>query len=98
VPESYARELGQVARETNTAIEINGGANLVNASNPPGYVDEYADYLAVVAEQGCLFSVGSDAHDINRMRTVEAAWAMVERLGLPDDRIWSPQCAPYKAA
>ncbi|MCK5804914.1 MAG: hypothetical protein KAI66_18905 [Lentisphaeria bacterium] len=98
VPESYARELGQVAKETNTAIEINGSANLVNSGNPPEYVDGYADYLAIVAEQGCLFSVGSDAHDIKRMSTVEATWAMVERLGLPDDRIWSPKCAPYKRA
>jgi histidinol phosphatase-like PHP family hydrolase len=98
VPESYARELGQVARETGTAIEINGCANLVNAANPAGYVDAYADYLAAVAEEGCLFSVGSDAHDIGRMQSVCEAWRMAERLGLDESRIWSPSCDPFVRA
>ena len=95
VPEAYARELGQVAKETGTAIEINACANLVNAQNPPGYVDEYADYLAAIAEEGPMFTVGSDAHDINRLASIQAAWDMVARLGIPDERMWQPACSPF---
>lgn len=98
VPEAYARELGQVARETGTAIEINACANLSCPNNPPAYVDEYADYLAAVAAEGCRFSVGSDAHDIRRLADIQLAWAMVKRLKLPPERLWSPACPPFKAA
>ncbi len=98
VPEAYARELGQVARETGTAIEINGCANLENGTNPPGYPDEYADYLAALAAQGCLFSMGSDAHDVNRMAAVRSAWDMAERLHLTPERIWSPDGPPLLRA
>lgn len=98
VPEAYARELGQVARDTGTAIEINGCANLENPANPAGYVEEYAAYLSIIAEQGCLFSIGSDAHDINRMQAAVTARELAERIGLTEDRIWRPACAPFVPA
>jgi len=98
VPESYARELGQVARETGTAIEINVEANLCNGANPPRYAEEYGDYLAAVAAEGCLFSVGSDAHDIRHLAHIEAAWNMVARLGLAPERIWAPSDKPFRPA
>ncbi len=98
VPESYARELGQVARETGTAIEINACANLCCPNNPAGYVDEYADYLAAVAAEGCLFSVGSDAHDIRQLAEIQRAWDMVRRLGLGPERLWAPSGKPFRAA
>ncbi|MBT4814272.1 MAG: PHP domain-containing protein [Lentisphaerae bacterium] len=98
VPEAYALELGQVAKETGTAVEINGSANLENESNPVGYVDEYVDYLAAVASTGCTFSLGSDAHDINRMRTALTALEVAERIGLTDDRVWTPKMPPLVPA
>ena len=98
VPESYARELGQVARETGTAVEINSSANLDCGNNPPEYLDAYADYLAAVAEEGCLFTVGSDAHDVGRLASIEASWSMVERLGLPPERVWRPGGEPFARA
>ena len=94
VPEAYARELGQVAKETGTAIEINACANLVNPNYSQSYVDGYADYLAVIAEQGALFSPGSDAHDISHLASIRVVWEMVDRLGLGEDRIWRPQGPP----
>jgi histidinol phosphatase-like PHP family hydrolase len=95
VPESYARELGQVAKETGTAIEINGGANIVCPNYSPAYVEEYVAYLAVIAEQGCQFSIASDAHDINKMSHAIAAREVAERIGLTEDRIWRPAAAPF---
>lgn len=97
VPEAYARELGQVARETRTAIEINAAANLLNPAYPPGYVDAYADFLAAVAAEGPMFTVGSDAHDISHLAGIQAAWDFLGRLGLAADRVWRPACAPFNA-
>ena len=95
VPESYARELGQTAKATGTAIEINACANLCNPGNAPDYVDRYAEYLAAIAAEGAMFSLGSDAHDIGHLRAIKAAWQMVERLGLSEDRIWTPCGEPF---
>ncbi len=91
VPESMARELGAAAKETGTAVEINGGACLRSKSQEARFAEEYVEYLAVVAEEGPLFSVASDAHDISRLQTVEAAWEAVEKLGLPAERVWKPE-------
>jgi histidinol phosphatase-like PHP family hydrolase len=94
VSRERARELGQAARDSGTAIEINGCANLDNVAYSSDYVKEYIEYLGEVASEGCLFSVGSDAHDINRLAAIEACWRVVEQLGLPPERIWRPTGKP----
>jgi len=94
VPESCARELGQASKETGTAIEINTAAIFVNPQYDEAFVAEYADYLAIIAEEGAVFSVGSDAHDIAHLATIEKGWEAVEKLGLPPERIWHPGRKP----
>ncbi len=94
VPESYARELGQAARETDTAIEINSQANLTNPSYSDRYVKEYVAFLAVIAETGVRFSLGSDAHDISKLSTIQSSWQVAGQLNLTADRIWHPPCQP----
>jgi len=94
VPESCARELGQASKETSTAIEINACANLVCPSFSEEYVEEYFEYLSVIAEEGATFTIGSDAHDIKRLSAIQDAWRMVGRLDLPEERIWRPMGKP----
>ena len=94
VPESFARELGQVARETGTAIEINACANLCSPNYDDRYVEEYIAYLAIVADEGPRFALGSDAHDISRLSSAQTARQVAERLQLPADRVWMPGCRP----
>lgn len=90
VSKELARELGQAARDTGTAIEINACANLVNPAYSDDYVKEYIEYLGEIASEGAMFSVGSDAHDIRQLAKVQRAWQVVEELGLPPERIWRP--------
>ena len=97
VPPSLVRELGQASKETGTAIEINGMANLCNRRFPPAYVEEYYEFLSMLAQEGATFCCGSDAHDIGHLEAIQAAWQMAERLELPPDRIWRPDCAPIRA-
>ena len=92
VPESYARELGQAAKATGTAIEINGSAILASSVHSEQFFKEYLDYLAIIAEQGACFSVGSDAHDISKLESIQSCWQAVEQLGLGPERIWRPSC------
>lgn len=95
VPESYARELGQAAKETGTVIEINGYANLSNLDFSEDYVKEYVEYLSIIAEEGVKFSVCSDSHDIGHITKIRHAWRVAEQLGLSEDRIWRPECEPF---
>ena len=98
VPESYARELGQAARETGTAIEINAMANLVNKNFSKRYVEEYIAFLSIIAEEGACFSLGSDAHNISRLKDITSAWKVAAQLNLTPDRIWLPKSQPMKSA
>ena len=94
VPERYVRELGQVAKETNTAIEINACANLVSSNHSDRYVKEYVEYLTLIAEEGACFSLGSDAHDIGDLEKIAAARQVAEELKLTADYIWRPSGMP----
>ena len=94
VPEGYARELGQTAKETGTAIEINATANLENPAYGDRYVEEYTAFLSVIAGEGGCFSLGSDAHDIGRLQTIRTAWRVAAQTNLSADRIWRPHSAP----
>lgn len=97
IPEKYTRELGQVARETGTAIEINATANLDSPNHSEQYFKEYVDYLSILAEEGASFVTGSDAHDISRLKAVTIAWDVAEQLKIPPERIWTPKGKPMKA-
>ena len=94
VPESYARELGQAAKQTSTAIEINSHSMLDPSYISEEFVKEYVDYLAVIAETGATFAVGSDSHDISHLEGILDAWGVAKKLNLSADRIYRPKCKP----
>ena len=94
VPENFVRELGQAARDTNTAIEINGDASLNPTRFSAEYIESYFDFLTILAEEGATFLYGSDAHDISYLQFVQQSWNMSERLNLTEDRIFAPDCDP----
>jgi histidinol phosphatase-like PHP family hydrolase len=91
VPESYMHELGQASRESNTAIEICGHSILKNSSFNEDYTKIYFDFLAVLAEEGALFSFGSDAHSIDMLETIQPVWEMAKRFNLSENQIWHPR-------
>ena len=55
---------------------------------------QYRDYLAILADEGASFSVGSDAHDIGNLESIRDSWNVVEQLGLSEDQVWQPDCEP----
>lgn len=94
VPESYARELGQVAKETGTAIEVNWIANIGKASWGESFVREYIDYLSIIASEGPIFCVGSDSHDIGDLGGIHEAYDVVLELGIGAERRYHPSGDP----
>ncbi|MFA5646193.1 MAG: PHP domain-containing protein [Candidatus Ratteibacteria bacterium] len=96
VPDSYARELGKAAKESNTAIEINASAIFTNSAYSEAFKQEYLRWLSLVAEEGALFSVGSDAHNINVLDEGKVAWEVATGLNLPMEQFWRPNASPLK--
>ena len=95
VPAAYARELGQAAVETNTAIEINACASLNKGDH---WLKVYMDYLTAIAETGATFCPGSDAHGYESLAKIPIAWHLAEKLGLDESRIFRPACEPLHCA
>lgn len=94
VPQSYIRELGQAARETGTAIEINACSNLTNPFYGQRYVEEYIAFLAALAAEGVCFALGSDAHEIGELASIRRAWEVAAQLNLKAAQIWRPAGRP----
>jgi histidinol phosphatase-like PHP family hydrolase len=94
VPQSHIRELAQAAKETGTAIEVNGSSCLTWWLNTPAFTQEYKEYLAALNAEGVTFSVGSDAHALDQLGSIQTCWETLESLGVPAERIWAPSCEP----
>jgi len=50
--------------------------------------------MAILAEEGVSFALGSDAHDISHLQRARLAWEVFEKLALPEDRLWRPAGEP----
>ena len=94
MPERLVRELGRTAKETGTAIEINGLSFLAGRPESDPLLEGYMRLLGILAEEGASFAFGSDSHKVDGLTTVTPAWRAAERLRLADDRIWRPDCPP----
>ncbi len=93
IPESYGHELGKKARETGTAIELNGTGKLNTA---PSKVDKYLRYFEAIVSEGAMISFGSDAHNTGHLQYIELCWEAGKKLGLKEDQIWTPHRAKSK--
>lgn len=96
IPRSFAVELGQAARDSGTAVEINGTSALafMGGQQKNEWEQAYFEFMSIVAEQGATFSTGSDAHDVSNLENVATCWAFLERLGIGEDRVFRPDCTP----
>ena len=96
VPEDLSRELGRVAAETGTAIEINSAAIFYCPNYSDRFKEQYVDYLALLNDEGPMFSLGSDAHSTNHFKGWHLAVEAAKRAGIAEERIWTPACEPLK--
>ena len=98
VPRKILRELAAAAKQTGTAVEINSTSNLCNKFQGDAYRESYIELLRVLADEGVTFALGSDAHELHEFETNRLCRDVVERLGIPEDRVWMPRCSPASAA
>ncbi|MFO7946266.1 MAG: PHP domain-containing protein [Armatimonadota bacterium] len=88
IPADYAKQLGAVAAEHNTAVEANAGAIWVRDAYSERFVADYQEYLQNVAAEGPKIAICSDAHTIDRIETCRIAGRAVREMGIPEEQLY----------
>ncbi|HUS80751.1 MAG TPA: PHP domain-containing protein [Armatimonadota bacterium] len=89
-PEAQIRELGQAARETGTAIEMNADAIITNGQYGPAFQEDYKRVFGILLEEGAKFTTGSDAHSINQVGSSKLAAQYLAEIGATDEDLLVP--------
>jgi histidinol phosphatase-like PHP family hydrolase len=84
IPERYLVEFLDAAVSSGKAVEIN--AKVLADANDPAF----AHYLELLRESGVPVTVGSDAHDIERVGNVDPLNALLWDAGFGPERLWRP--------
>ena len=84
VPERYLVEFVDAARCCGKAIEVNHKA-LGDVDDPA-----FRHYLGLLRDAGVAFTVGSDAHSMERVGSTLPLDAMLEDAGLDPANLWRP--------
>ena len=82
--DDYA-ECFTLAKQHNTAIELNGTAFWKDWDFPETMY-EHERVFAIARDCGCRFTMGSDAHSMDRLPEISKAVAMANKLGITEDR------------
>jgi len=90
VPEEFTLEFAETAIKHGTAIEVNPRATYESPNYGERFSEDYKDYIALLNEQGVTFALASDAHTLGRLGDSLTGDALLEKLGVPDERIWTP--------
>jgi histidinol phosphatase-like PHP family hydrolase len=90
-PEAQIRELGQAARETGTAIEMNAEAIITNGQYGPAFQEDYKRVFGILLEEGARFTTGSDAHSINQVGSSKLSAQYLAQIGATDEDLLVPE-------
>jgi histidinol phosphatase-like PHP family hydrolase len=84
IDDDFAREIGDKAKTTGTALEISSRFDFSEGSHYGRMVKQWVD-------SGCLFYFGSDAHVLENIgHNLNEALAMMEKAGVAPNRLWLP--------
>jgi histidinol phosphatase-like PHP family hydrolase len=89
IPNDYAKELGQVAAEHDTAVEANGCAIFTNPCYTPQFIEDYLEYLCAIAAEGAKISICSDAHNIEHMASAPIVGRALREAGVTPDQLYT---------
>lgn len=74
-----------LAKDHNTAIEINGDT-FPSVMNNPVLLANHERLFSIARDCGVTFTLGSDAHTLDGLNTIHNAVTMANNLNIPDDR------------
>ena len=94
LPKNYIKELAQISKDTNTAIEMNAVSCFLSTTFGEDFPLYYKEYIGMLAMEGAVFSFGSDAHTIKHLEKVRVCFDVAKELNLAEKQIWKPDFKP----
>lgn len=79
VPEEHVRKIAELSLENNVYLEI----SIPAVESSP----EYSDFIRKLNKYGAFFSIGSDAHDLAKMRNAETISKTISDLKINHDQL-----------
>ena len=96
VPKSYFHEFAKAAVAGNKAVEVNGSYVCEypkKLENPKKYLEELSCFYHILAENGVVFSINSDAHQPAQLPNAVKARQFLISIGLESISLWHPENA-----
>lgn len=91
IPDWHVRGLADAALKHGKAIEANHSAFFTGNQYGQAFRETYPHYLAEIARRGVKISIGSDAHDINRLDGIHPMMDILESAGITREQLWTPE-------
>jgi len=88
IPDAMHREFADAVVAHGKAVEINAGAIFLNPQYPGSFKQQYVKYLKKLKGWGVKFSLGSDAHSVERIGDTLRIREVLEELGLSPESLW----------
>ena len=88
VAEKYFREEARKAKETGTAIELNGSVFLSNKYSGEA-LRVYERFVEILTEEGAMLLLGSDSHSLENVGRTPSP--LFGKFDIPESRIWLPE-------
>ncbi len=85
IPPAMHDEFAAALLESDTKVEINIGAMLLNPRYPEGFASVYLEYMAGLQSRGVRLSIGSDCHSDRYDAGLEEAAQRLDRAGIEAD-------------
>jgi len=86
IPQEELRKQLRKAKDKGIAVEINARTLKNNDARPQEY------FINLANQEGCIFTVGSDAHSIEEVGLTGNAWSLIDRLKIKYEKIIFPHC------
>ncbi len=90
VPDDFIEEWADASVRYNCAIEVNASGIFYHPSCSDKFKRAYVEFLRRLKDKKAVFSVCSDAHDINSIGRSYHAEGVLFGLDVPEEQIWTP--------
>ncbi len=89
--DDFINVLAEASRKNKCAVEVNAKAIFFNPFYSDNFKKAYTGFLTRLNEKRALFTAGSDAHDINSLGKSYYVEGLLNAIGVPGERLWTPE-------
>ena len=90
IPKDRIIELAHTSKATGTYIEISTMSGLCNKDVSERFRADFYDYYRLLYEEGALFAIGTDTHELSEMGTFSLAKSLIASIGMDEERLYRP--------